>query len=919
MNLRGAQDPIIARLSGLSCSIIEGLATSLSEQLDRIDELEKTYRKKCDDLVDRLFAAIHGAEPQVRHALLAVKRDCYNGRSLSAYQQKPEWRLVEAAAGNLANQVVETERTIRAAKLAFAAAFEKAVTDQQQLLASVLNQPMFTCGLAVSSGVVAKEVGRLRQVGPKDYGRREKRLVSTLLRYVSRAALKLSPFSTFTPVGLCHVKDDVTSLTLAPGAWSHRSLVRLRRHVFDRCGDMLLRYRPWRDRCAVAVSNSVITMQDGRLLFRRGGHYRHDPQDNKLLYHKESLVRISLTDDLADRAQKLLALGSMPYGELVCALSGKAPEDAAFTDTAARLDELIDLGFLNLITPWHADEGHLERTMVHDLRLLPPDQELKSFIGLLERLLVLEDGFLESKDPTGSFVELNQLVSSLLQSAAKLGKMPEGMSFPVISYHDIYQDVWCAPKDRCNAPVVRAPKRPLQQALRSIAPIVRFARLFDHQIDFLYTLGAFLREQYPDRRQIPVLEAIDKSRLLWQDFMKFQKQTRDGESWKGTWNPRGLDVLKRLAVTRESAVSALNSCLREGKDAHYVSADALNAALANVPGKFFAGHCGASLFLQAGSADGSLWVLNRVKEGTGRFASRYTPLMTADLQEDYARHLSDRGTFVMDGEEVPLLDIQHIQGDTLNVHVQQTPKVLTLTGARAGVPADQRVTLRELVITLQADGWPEIRELKGQRFLPIYLGVGSYDYMPTLVKFLCSFGPTELMAIFPKPFTREVDGMVEQDRTIIGNVVLHRRAWSMPMAELRQCLDQPNDVEVFRAIHQWRRRRGLPERAFVDERALHPLVKSYRIKPQYVDFTSPLFIPILRAIAAGDLERFHLDEVLPGADAFPKDSQGESWAVELLVDSLPLRPAARVEAEETEPTDIKVMPGDHHRHSIAGD
>ncbi len=925
MSQRSTNAPLIARLGGLSCSMIEGLSSSLPDQLDQIHQLEEARRKSCDALVDRLFAAIHGAEPEVRHALLAAKRDCFNGRSLSAHQQKPGWRFVEDAAGDLANQLVELEKEIETRKSAFIAAFEKVVEEQQERLASVLNQPMFTCGLAVSSGVVAREVSRLRQVGPQGYGRRERRLVSTLLRYVSRAALKLSPFSTFTPVGLCRVEDNLTSIALAPGAWSHQSLVRLRRHVFDRCEDMLLRYRPWRDRCAVVVSNSAIILQDGRLLFRHGGHYRHDPQDNKLLYHKESLVRVSMTDDISNRAQKMLSLGSMSYPGLVCALSGKGPEDPASAKIAARLDELIDIGFLNLIAPWNADEGHLEKVMVRELRRLPSDPALEEFIGQLERLLVLEDGFLVSQDPAASFAELNQIVSDLLHSAARLGDMPAGMSFPVISYHDIYQDVWCTPKDQYDAPVIRAPKKQLQEALNSVAPIVRYARLYDHQIDFLYTLGASLRELYPDRHQVPVLEAMDKSRLVWQDFMKFQKQTRDGESWKGTWNPRGLEVLDQLAAARESALRALNSCLREGENTHYVSSDVLNAAIAAVPERFFEGHCGASLFLQPGASDGSLWVLNRIKEGTGRFASRYTPLMPPELREDYARHLLSRGTVVMDGEEALLLDIQHIHGDTLNVHVQQTPKVLTLTEAHTSVPADQLVTLKELVITLQPDGWPQLRDLKGQRYLPVYLGLGSYDFMPTLVKFLCAFGPTEMMAIFPPPFRQEMDGMVKQDRTVIGNVVLHRRGWSMPMAELRQCLDQPNDVEVFRALHQWRRKRGVPDRAFVDESALHPLKRNHRIKPQYVDFTSPLFIPILRAIAGGDLERLSLDEVLPGPDAFPKDFQGESWAVELLVDSLPMRELLRSEAEKTGPVEVKelqptiaVLPQDQQLSALRG-
>lgn len=899
MSLRSAPAPLIARMGGLPCTIIEALSTTLGERLDRIDELETRRQAMCKELVDALFAAIHGAEPEVRHALLAVKRDCFNGRPLSIHREKPGWKFVRQSAGELADQLTELEEKVETAKRAFIAEFEVATAKQQERLISVLDQPMFACGLAVSSGTVAREIHRLHRVPPKEYGRREKRLVSTMLRYVTRAALKLSPFSTFTPVGLCRVEhDSAAPIALAAGAWSHKSLVRLRRHVFDRCTDMLEGYIPFRSRCLVALNNSVVRIPDGRHLFRRRGHYRHDPETNTLRYHKECLVRASLTDSVSEHAGNLLSLGPIPYGDFIRALAGQEPAQAAVPETLTRLDELFDIGFLTLVPPWNADEGHLERVVLRELRSLPADPKLEKLIGHLERLLVLEDGFLTCEDAAGACAEMNNLVAELLQSSAEVGSMPAGMKFPVISYHDIYQDVWCAPASRADAAVVAASREPVQEALNSLDPIVRYARLYDHQIDFLYTLGVSLRENHPDLRQIPLLQAVDEARTLWQQFMKFQKRTRDGQTWKETWNPLGLDVLNRLALARAAGAQALESCLVEGRDAHYVSPEVLNNAIADVPERFTQSQGGSCLFLQPGNREGSLWVLNRIKEGTGRFASRYTPLMPSALRDSYARHFIDRSAYQSDSEEVRLLDIQHIQGDTLNVHVQQTSRVLVLTTSQTSVPSEQLLTLQDLVITLEQDGWPQLRDCRGQRYLPVYLGLGSYDYMPTLVKFIGAFGPTELMGVFPKPFQQEIEGVLRRDRTIIGNVVLHRRGWSVPMQELQRCLDGSTDAEAFTSLHRWRCKHAIPDRVFAEERELHPLKTTFRYKPQYLDFTSPLFIPILRNITASEDKRLELSELLPGPDAFPRDSAGRSWAVELLVDSLSLQPVA-VEPETT--------------------
>jgi lantibiotic biosynthesis dehydratase-like protein len=905
VSLRSTPAPLIARLGGLPCTVIEALSTALPARLDQIDELERRRQVMCKELVDVLFAAIHGAEPEVRHALLAVKRDCFNGRPLSIHREKPGWNFVREAAGELADRLTEIEEKIETEKRAFIAEFEAATAKQHERLISVLDQPMFACGLAVSSGTVAREIHRLHRVPQKEYGRREKRLVSTMLRYVTRASLKLSPFSTFTPVGLCWVDDDSpASLSLAGGAPSHRSLVRLRRHVFDRCTDMLVGYIPFRSKCLVALNNSAVRIADGRHLFRRRGHYRHDAETNTLLYHKECLVRASLTDAVSEHAGNLLSLGPIPYGDFIRALAGPESAQAALPEILKRLDELFDIGFLTLVPPWNADEGHLERLLVRELRTLPADPKLEKLIGHLERLLALEDGFLTCTDPANAYENMNRLVNDLLLSSAELGNMPAGMRFPVISYHDIYQDVWCAPVSRPDAAMVSAWRKPLQQALNSIEPIVRYARLYDHQIDFLYTLGVSLRENHPNSHQLPLLQVVDEAKNLWQDFMRFQKQTRDGQSWKETWNPRGLEVLNRLALARKAGAQALDSCVVKGPDSHHVRGDVLNLAIADLPDRFTQSFSGGCLFLQPGAADGSLWMLNRIKEGTGRFASRYTPLMPAVVRDSYTRHLTSRSAYQVEGEEVQLLDIQHIQGDTLNVHAQQTSRVLVLTTSQTSVPAEQLLTLQDLVINIEQDGWPQLRDVKGHRYLPVYLGLGSYDYMPTLVKFICAFGPTELMAVFPKPFKQEIDGVVRQDRTVMGNVVLHRRSWSVPTQELQRCLDGLNDVEAFTALHRWRCKHGIPERVFADEREMHPLKTTFRYKPQYLDFTSPLFIPILRNIAGSGDKRVDLSEVLPGPDEFPRDSSGQAWAVEILVDSLSLRPDAH-EAE----IEARVTPG----------
>ena len=75
--------PLIIRIGGLPCDVMEAFASSCGKSADRVSALQKDLRHLRLELVDRLHTAIHGASQERRNALLPVKRDCYNGRTLA--------------------------------------------------------------------------------------------------------------------------------------------------------------------------------------------------------------------------------------------------------------------------------------------------------------------------------------------------------------------------------------------------------------------------------------------------------------------------------------------------------------------------------------------------------------------------------------------------------------------------------------------------------------------------------------------------------------------------------------------------------------------------------------------------------------------------------------------------------------------
>jgi hypothetical protein len=248
-----------------------------------------------------------------------------------------------------------------------------------------------------------------------------------------------------------------------------------------------------------------------------------------------------------------------------------------------------------------------------------------------------------------------------------------------------------------------------------------------------------------------------------------------------------------------------------------------------------------------------------------------------------------RGMIADGSRQMQLLDIQCIHGDTLNVHVPQAPKTLLLPGAEASVPVERRLRLGDLLIRVGENGWPELLDRDGQHYLPTYIGLAGHTYLPTLVKFLCAFGPTDTVLIYPGRLERVTDGVTVRERTTIGNVILRRKSWSIPVQDLRRILADPGSPECFERLHRFRHKLRMPDRIFALERVRHRVRGTY-YKPQYLDLSSPLFIAILHSIALAAEDNLVLVERLPDHDALPTDECGCRWAVELIVDSLALQP-----------------------------
>jgi hypothetical protein len=502
--------------------------------------------------------------------------------------------------------------------------------------------------------------------------------------------------------------------------------------------------------------------------------------------------------------------------------------------------------------------------------------------------VALERGYPDAADPAAALEAIDRVAEDLWRAAASLGGLEPGVRRSVRTTYNVYEDVALVRSGEGGAPeLLHLAAGAAAEMVRSATPLVRMAMLYDRRSDLRQAMGSFAAERWPGRREVAVLEFFRAFQPMWQSYLEFHSATRFGPERRLSWNPLGLPAVDALARARAAVWAGLAGCSHREEDAQRVSVQDLHALLDREGAPASAGAVGACLFVQPASADGRLWVLNQVKEGTGRFGSRYTPIMDPDTRHAYTGHLAARGLFQVDGEPAELLDLRSVHGDTVNVHAPHTPAVLMRPGDPALDPPLRQVEIRDLRISFE-DGGAVLRGSDGRRYVAVHAGAAYEDFIPPFDRFLAVFGPGEMVPVLPPPRIFARGAVREGRRMVMGNLVLHRRHWTFEAPALARSLDAGSEPQAFAAVTRWRAEHGIPDRVFLIEPIPHP---AYRVRysPQYLDFTSPLFVSLFRAVLRGVGGTLRLVEALPTAGMFPRDAAGRSWAVELLLDTLALR------------------------------
>jgi hypothetical protein len=827
---------VVVRVAGLRACLLDGLrANRTMEVLTRLHRVEDALAQTAAPLSDELYAAIGGLADRVsRGRLIVLRRDVFNtrrpktgvddrtlmalGRPLRA--KLTDWhRLIEERAKltDLACAALETER---------AAA--------RRILGEAAGDPWFQQGLATASPDFTRDLLAWLE------SRRDPdpRLFTTLYKYVTRAATKTSPFSTFT-------SSAVVPWQGGPVDGSARGDRRVELNVFistclrDRLADVpelrpyipvraVTRVKPGADRVVALVSR----------------------------YGSEQVISFEPTEALRAIVAEAQNGGLRPYEELVTALSDRFGGDV----TAVRdyLDGLIDAGLLEAMPPVPDQDGDHVTALETYLSGLPVPAARPIAAGLrsVRRRLDEVAGATTGRARLDAGEELDRALQEVYVALGWGTQSPGAQA-----RHLYFEDT-----NRVPDPV--PPVADCANAVDDLTALRQVCGLYDWSQPVRSTASCLFADRFGAEATAGLLEFF---RLAANDAAFRQTLERPRTAPSTGW------------------VAGLQRRMRELVGSHPVGADGVR----RVPAAKlldFIGRATPELrsprsvaFFGQPALDPSgrpVFVLNAAEAGHGRTAARVRRNQGTPAP---VRHPGSGPLPAV----IPAAAGSNVNLWGADAHAEiGYPGVVGASDATFALEdlcVTRDAVTGQLVLTAERDGRPV-------RVMPLHRGLMAEFLLPPLHRFLITvFGdgapyyPRQGLTSFT---TNESPEYRSAPRTAVGDVVINRAT----VLTRSECLPAPlrgeHGARYLSRITRWRQSLGLPENVFlraVPSGPVHGDLAEKSRKPLYLDLTCDIAAEIFGGVAASPDHLVFIEESYPDPRELGHEG-GQARATEFVIE-----------------------------------
>jgi len=812
----------LTRVSGISPATLDALRLGETRAALRAAVAAEAGLAACraplEALLYEAIPALDG-DRVLRRAALQLKRDVHHERPTGlapALLDELGRRLPRDGAERLAAWRGATE-VLLAARARAEATLPGELAGAAEALAAALARPEMRAALALGSQEFLEALTRRdsAKAGPGT------RLARTGLAYVSRAAVKTSPFSSFTTVGVTSLVGEEVVRTLPLGGRRDARPARalavslLLACARDEQLAPALRYE----------ANVTARVVRGRTTLLAPGYACVDG----FYWRREDPVDATV---VADDLRTVAALGVATHEEVLSALGGEDPH-RAFT-------RLLEQGVIRPLAPWSESEADPARRLADVLlahggtRALALAERLLGFAGAAAAL------------PAAAPAERVSLLARVRRCAhdglALLSEIPPPwLGEAAVVYEDV-----ASPLD--PGPLPPPVRTDLERAGALMRPQIVRSRLYDELVDHFaarHGAGGECRDVLGFLLDFLAHPGVGAA---FTRMVAADAGAREDPAPPAALAPVGPGSAPPTAGLAYQLAARDDAALARGE--HLLVVNQHNPGLGAMTARF------SGLLDDAGLGAGlRAWIEGRFPD-----ADPHVLAYGADWNELQAQGAGGLPALHWPGELRTGRSAPGLELDELTLRHDDARGTLDLVGPT---------------------GRPVAPVYLGS--VPQYLVLGPVRLLLVLADpwvNASSMGKIDNPRLPLEPVPREVE---RHPRWADGRLVLRRELWRVPLAQWPTPETGERDLAYLHRVERWRERHGLPLEAFVTLVRPNSALDAGKRKPMWLAFDSLHALRRVASALAEDVVCVRVVEALPGREQhWARDEEGAPRATELI-------------------------------------
>lgn len=857
-----------------------------------------------------IFDAVGGRDDAgVRRALLASKRDLFNDRyrAVERLRGLPDVHLPSLS--RYESAVARFDRSWKA----FETAFHERQIRTRRVLQSLAADEAFQKPLTLSSRTLLDELPLYLSADPESLSAKQLHIERAVIKYVTRARAKTSPFSTFGLLALAELADELGAIWRCDGPLTFTSRIRISSIHWLKLRPLILAVRGIADQLRVRPNPTLEATDEG---------YKYLLNASNI----ESFRTLPPIDEFGRIAD--LAADSPTFTSLLNRVSSAELVEGDESDIRAFLRQLIaegflefdagisgsdpdwDLNLMSLLRPMAAEAGAAAEIIaaLSELR-----EQLRRFAsaGLASRDVILR----ESHERLANLQEF-LIAAGNSEPGDKKTEPPDASESPANSRRNsrneqqrlLYEDaVISQPAIRINAPDLF----PMVQAL---SVVTRHLSFVDNLTDERAQLTHYCVAKYGES-MVPLMRIYEdyyRDCKVPEHRRKKESKTNSPEAAVASDEPfvyPGGEGFALASAERARAVGAWTEAIvrrlrhagrvsSERVDIHPADLESASALLPGAEGRPVFGSTYLQLIAPNDRDPHYLGVVNGIAPGYGKMMSRFLDLFPDEVTE--LNRVHNR----LAAGECRLAEVRDGSVSNANMHPPLLDFEVTSPGAQTSFPPDRQIPVSDLRVIIAASVATPlslVRHSTGERVEVIDLGFLGLPFRAPLLQLLVH-GFSRAKYIGYQPLTRaaaiaagatvavQPDSIVSRPRVVFdGRLVLQRRGWTVGREALPVRLPGESDASFYIKVNDWRESHGMPEQVFVyltkergAERKSGTKLSRDDYKPQFIDFQNWFTVDLFERMRARVAQSMFIEEMLPSANSMLPIG-GKRYAAELIV------------------------------------